>query len=50
MSQRGGGWLLGCNFLPAVLWQLVFCVKGRSARGWSAMCDCGISWSYTLIF
>ena len=29
---------------------LVFCGSSYQFRGWSAVCDCGISWSYSLAF
>ena len=36
----------GC-FILIVLWLSSFCV---SDVGWSAVCDCGISWPYSLTY
>ena len=50
MSQRGGGGA-GCLAVSSCCFVAVgFLCLSRSARGWCAMCDCGISWSYSLIF
>ena len=40
-------WLLCLVCLPGVSWWL--CGFPRGAMGLSAVCDCGISWSYVLI-
>ena len=48
----GESWLIYFNCLNDVLWLLVLCYLclPRSAFVWLAMCDCGISWSYSLTF
>ena len=48
----GKSWLINFNCLNDVLWLLVLCYLciPRSAFFWPAMCDCGISWSYSLTF
>ena len=42
----------GCFTLIAFLypWLLVFRVSFRGAVSWSAVCDCGICWSYSITF
>ena len=45
----GESWLIYFNCLNDVLWLLGLCFP-RSAFVWPAMCDCGISWSYSLTF
>ena len=50
-SRRGReSWLLYFYFLLAVLRQLLFLPLPHGAVAWSAVCDCGISWSYSLTF
>ena len=45
------GRLLYFNHLLAVVWLLVFCVSSSWCRGLvCSVCDCGISWSYSLTF
>ena len=48
----GESWLVYFNCLTDVLWLFVLCYLclPRSAFIWPAMCDCGISWSYSLTF
>ena len=48
----GESWLIYFNCLNDVLWLLVLCYLclPRGAFVWPAMCDCGISWSYSLTF
>ena len=48
----GESWLICFNCLNDVLWLLVLCYLCllRIAFVWPAMCNCGISWSYSLTF
>ena len=48
----GESWLIYFNCLNDVLWLLVLCYLclPRGALVWSSMCNCGISWSYSLTF
>ena len=41
---------ISLDCLPVVKWRSVSCVSSYSAVGLSALCDCGISWSYSLTF
>ena len=41
-------WMLYFNCLLAVIWLLVSLPRG--AVWWFAVCDCGISWPYSLMF
>ena len=48
----GESWLIYFKCLTGVLWLLVLCYLclPRSAFVWPTMCDCGMSWSYSLTF
>ena len=43
---RRESWLLYFSCLLNAMWLLSF----FASMGWSAMCDCGISWSYSFSF
>ena len=38
------------NCIFAVVWLLLFCVSSYGAVVWSAVCECGNSWLYSLDF
>ena len=51
LSRSGiESWLHYFNYLLDVIWLLLFFSLPHGAVDWSAMSDCGISWSYSLTF